>query len=449
MRWQRNPRHDGPGRLSALDAAFFDLETDVQSLSVGALIVCGGGATSTAELMDLIESRIPATPGLTWQISPAHSRWSHPRWQVDVGFDLSSYVHAGHIEAPGDDQQLRDFMVQRMAEPMACEGPLWQAWIVDGMSGGRFAVALKAHHSLLDGSAGRDLLALLLGAQEGGAAPEGPPAAAFSVRERLHGLTALAHRDLPASLLNGPLCGQRTWNWAGTDLEGVRAYAHSRHATVNDVVLAEVTGAVGQYLRYRDEQPEDLELRCLVPVSMRKIGNLLPLPVGNSLPLPTGNLSPLPVGNAVSAFFVDLPIGLVDPAERLAVVREQTRVMRSGPTPAGIRMALRAADHVPQPILGEGMRRYARRGQRRVNLVVSNVPGPSTTASLCGRPVLEVHPFAPLGQEVRVVVAVTSYAGRLSIGVTSDSRAIPDAHMLCAYLQDALDAAAAGSGRRL
>ncbi|TQJ50923.1 WS/DGAT/MGAT family acyltransferase [Phycicoccus sp. SLBN-51] len=218
--------------------------------------------------------------------------------------------------------------------------------------------------------------------------------------------------DLPPSVLNGPLSRQRAWSWTGCDLAGVERVAHRQGCTVNDLFLAALSGGYRRYLLERGEALDQMVLRAIVPVSRRVPGQ----------PGWAGNLS--------SAMFVELPADLADPAARLAAVVERTAAQKSREVADATAAVVRLADHIPAPLLARGARAYGRSGQGRVNVVASNVRGPAQPQYLAGRRLLELVPYVPIAQEIRVSAAMVSYAGRLTIGITGDSEALPDADRL-------------------
>jgi diacylglycerol O-acyltransferase len=183
---------------------------------------------------------------------------------------------------------------------------------------------------------------------------------------------------------------------------------------VNDVFLAALAGGLRRYLLDRGEPLEAMVLRAIVPVSRRLPGQ-----------------PPRP-GNLASAMFVELPVDLPDPAQRLAAVAARTAEQKSREVADATAAVVRMADHIPAPLFARGARSYGRSGQGRVNVVASNVPGPSQVQYLAGRQLLELVPYLPTAQQIRASAAMVSYAGRVTIGITADAQALPDADRLIA-----------------
>lgn len=391
-----------------------------------------------------------------------------PIWVDAADFDPGEQVHHTVLDAPGDDSQLRALVARIMLPRLDADRPLWDMWQVDGLSGGRWAVVAKAHHTMVDGQSGADLVQSVLTA-----APDAPPArpvfvgarpapslvgllghlvawlvllplravrltvrslrAPREARRRVEqlrfGLAQVLRPDLPPSVLTGPLGLRRIWGWTGADLAGVRRVARNAHCTVNDVFLAALAGGYRRYLLERGEPLDAMVLRAIVPVSRRVSGQ------------------PVRPGNLASAMFVDLPADLTDPAARLSAVRARTAEQKSRDVADATAAVVRMADHIPATLFALGARAYGRAGQGRVNVVASNVPGPSQPQYLAGRRVLELVPYVPIAQEIRATAAMVSYASRLTIGITGDAAALPDVDRLIAAVGRELGDLVAELGR--
>jgi diacylglycerol O-acyltransferase len=178
------------------------------------------------------------------------------------------------------------------------------------------------------------------------------------------------------------------------------------------VFLASLAGGYRRFLLDRGEPLDAMVLRAIVPVSRRVPGQ------------------PVRPGNLVSAMFVELPVDLADPAARLRAVAARTAEQKARAVADATAAVVRMADHIPAALFARGARAYGRSGQGRVNVVASNVPGPSQPQYLAGRRVLELVPYVPTAQEIRASAAMVSYAGRLTIGITGDAEALPDVDRL-------------------
>jgi diacylglycerol O-acyltransferase len=221
-------------------------------------------------------------------------------------------------------------------------------------------------------------------------------------------------RPADRSSLTGPITTHRGWGWATASLADVRVVRHAFGGTVNDVVLALVTSAFRDLLLQRGEEPGPHSLRSLVPVSVRgrhaADGPLL--------------------ANRVSAMVAELPVHVADPLERLGAVRaELDRLKASGEAQVG-ELLTEAAELAPPLLLSAGLFGGFRLPQRQLVTVTTNVPGPRATLWARGRQLRQLHPFVPIADRVRTGVAVTSYDGQLSFGVTVDAASTPDLDVL-------------------
>jgi diacylglycerol O-acyltransferase len=440
-------------RLSALDAVFLPMETDTQSLHVGSVLILEGPAPDPVLFRQHVVARLANVPIHRRRILRMPLDLGRPIWVDAADFDPADQVHHAVLDGPGDDAQLRALVAQIMLPRLAADRPLWEMWQVDGLAGGRWAVVAKAHHTMVDGQSGADLAQSVLTAS-----PDAPPPRAVGVdarpapspaalggelvawlvvlpfravrlvvrslrapraaRRRMEqlrfGLAQVLRPDLPPSVLSGPLGPRRIWGWTGADLAGVVRVATKAHSTVNDVFLAALAGGYRRYLLERGEPLDAMVLRAIVPVSRRVPGQ------------------PVRPGNLASAMFVELPADLADPAARLSAVAARTTEQKSRDVADATAAVVRMADHIPAALFALGARAYGRAGQGRVNVVASNVPGPSQPQYLAGRRVLELVPYVPTAQEIRATSAMISYAGRLTIGITGDAAALPDVDRLIA-----------------
>lgn len=255
-----------------------------------------------------------------------------------------------------------------------------------------------------------------------------------AAREAMHqvraGLAAVVRPDLPPSILNGSLSGQRLWGWTGTDLTPLAALRTATGCTVNDLFLTAVTGGLRRYLLERGQPLDHLVLRTIVPVSGRR---------------GTGPGGP---ANETSAMFVELPVTVADPAGQLARIMERTSEQKSMGVATGTEAVVRLADRIPAPLLARASRKYVRAGQGRVNVAATNVPGPRHVRSLCGRQLAEFVAYIPVALDVRCTFALVSYADRVTIGITADAATVPDLDRLVECVGEALRelAGVTGSG---
>jgi hypothetical protein len=216
------------------------------------------------------------------------------------------------------------------------------------------------------------------------------------------------------SSLNGPIGPHRRWCWATTGLADVKKIRSAFGGTVNDVVLATITQGFRDLLESRGEPVAGLCVRSLVPVSVRRDEE-------------RGTYN-----NRVSATFAELPVGIADPVERLASIREQMDDLKRHHQAAAGETLTTLSEVAPPVLMALGARLFAGLPQRAVQTVTTNVPGPQRSLYAAGRPMRSGYLYVPLAGSVRIGVAIFSYAGELSFGVTGDFDTAPDIEILAA-----------------
>ena len=436
-------------RLSASDATFLDLEGPSSHMHIGSVgifdagpVTKSGAGLDMERMLSLSDVALKKNPRFRQKIVQI-PRLERPVWVDDERFNLSYHVRHTALPAPGEERQLKRLAGRIMSQQLDRGKPLWEMWFVEGLEGNRFAVISKIHHCLADGISGVDLLSGLMGPDPDYVAkeparwiprPAPPPrqmlrdelrrraTAPLSLlrgRERLPGAVGEAVRGLGETLaaglsqasptpLNGELGPHRRFDWTSIGFDAVKQVRKRLGGTVNDVVLATVSGAVRTFLRSRGLRVEELDFRTLVPVSVRGADE-------------HGTL-----GNRVSTLMARLPLAEADPAKRLARVIETTRDLKGGRQALGGETLAKVADLV----FPEFMTMYARLALRGLaaNMVVTNVPGPQVPIYMLGSRMLEVFPVVPLGPKQALGVALFSYDGRLFWGFNSDWDAVPDLH---------------------
>jgi len=450
--------------LSPLDAAFLRLEGRDAALHIASAVVVEGPPPSYDELLGHFAAKLPLVPRYRQRVQEVPLWLGRPVWVDDQDVDLRAHVKHTALPAPGDEGQLRALCARVLSQPLDRRRPLWQAWLVEGLAGGRWALLTKVHHCMVDGIAGTDLLLRMLDLEPepGPRTPDtwvasprpgrlqllasaltampGPRAGAARVvdlvrhparsadelAEDVRGLTTWAGVLRPASRssLVGPVLPDRGWGWARATLDDVRVVRRAFGGTVNDVVLTLVTAGFRELLLGRGEEPEPHAVRSLVPVNVRARH---------------ASARGAMVANHVSAMVADLPVHVADPVARLAAVRlELDRLKTSGESQAG-EVITEAAELVPPLLLSLGLYGGFRLPHRHLVTVTTNVPGPPFPLWALGRKVLELHPFVPIADRVRTGIAISSYEGVLYIGVTTDARAVPDVDVLTGGIESALE----------
>ena len=451
-------------RLTPLADAFLEAE-DVDhsaSLAIGSLAVFAGPAPAFEELVEAISGRLPLIPRYRQRLRPVPFGLAPPAWVDDPDFDIHDHLHEVAVPAPGGRAEVADLMSQLMSTRMDRSRPLWDYSFWEGLPDGRWALLSKVHHSVVDGVSGTDLYQLLLDptpTQRPGVPdtwrpePEEPVVryTAGALRELvsspLHLTGALAHaartprrmvrtsartatglltlsgalRPVHGTSLSGPLGGGRRYTWTTVRLDDIRTVRKAYDATVNDVALAAVTGGFRRLLLARGEPTDAHALRSLVPVSTRRPGE-------ESIP-----------DNRVTLMLPFLPVEVADPVERLAAIKRRIRSLRGHHEPEAGEGITNAAEFGPFPSVAWGMRLGFRIPQHQITTVTTNVPGPRTPLYGLGRELLELLPYVPIADRVRIGVVMFSYRGTLTYGITGDFETTEDIEILATGIGASLD----------
>jgi len=439
-----------PDRLSALDAAFLDLETARAPLHVGWTMRFAGSAPEPAALRRHVDGRLDGIPRFRRRVVRPPLGLGDPHWADDRGFDIARHVHAVRLGPPAGPAELRRLAGILLSTPLEEHRPLWRLYLVTGLHEGGFAIVGQAHHALVDGMAAVEVATMLFdelppaGAPAPWAPARGPSAiealrhaagrrvhagagaaqalarsataGAGGLREATASVTALTSAA-PATALDRSATRERHVGFARAPLDALRTGARRHGGTVNDGLLAAATIAVGDALRRRGEHHETV--RALVPASTRADAERA-----------------VDHGNRISFIAVDLPVGEPDPVRILQLVRARTRARKlAGDAGAGDAL-LRAADLLPPA--GRGAVARAAAARASFSVIVSNVPGPPVSLRLLGRELIDVWPAVPLLDGRALTIGALSYRGVLHIGLYADAVVVPDAARIAADLERAL-----------
>ncbi len=456
-------------RLTALDVSFlrFEEQNAAVHMHVGAVALFKPGPLATdeggidiARVRRGVEASLVESPRFRQKLALV-PLVDQPVWIDDTHFNLRYHVRHTSLPRPGTMRQLKRLAGRIFSQRLDRSKPLWEFWFVEGLEDGRFALIAKAHHCMVDGISGFDLLARImrLDPDDSIEPPRryiprpAPPHARMLVDEVTRrvalpldlagaGLRALgAPRESLERLLDGtgavwealtanlepvsgtpfnlPIGPYRRFDWIRFDLDAVKSVKQRLGGTVNDVVLACVAGAVSRFLTARGERVQDLDFRAMVPVSVRREGER-----GVE-------------GNRVVSLVAPLPLASEGAGERLARVVEATRELKRSRQARGVELFEELADRVSPELFTAVARRAA---QTAYNLVVTNVPGPQATAWLLGAELEEIYPLVPLFDDNAFGIALFSYDGGLCWGLSADWEAMPDLHDLTGFLEDELKA---------
>jgi diacylglycerol O-acyltransferase len=434
-------------RMNPLDASFLYIENGTTHMHIASCAIFEGPPPPYSDVLSLFASKLPLVPRYRQRVHFVPMDLGRPVWVDDADFVLEYHVRHTALPAPGGEDDLQNLMGRLMSQELDRSRPLWEAWIVEGLEGDRWAIVSKLHHCMVDGVAGVDLISLVLDPTSEPAParlddwhPEPEPSSlrlavdavanlVTSPAEQVRAVrTAMMTpqrawgraRDLVAGLrsygsallptpptsLDGSIGPNRRWTCARATLDDVRTIRAALGGTVNDVVLAAITSGFRDLIVARDEDPAKLSLRTLVPVSVRAEAD-------HGIP-----------DNRVSAIFFDLPVHLADPLERLNAVRDEMGRLKKSHEPEAGEALIALVGSFPPALIASSTRLAARLltriPQRSMNTVTTNVPGPTRPLYAAGREMIEYLPFVPLGPGLRIGVAILSYNGRLAFGVTGD-----------------------------
>jgi diacylglycerol O-acyltransferase / wax synthase len=460
-------------RLTGLDSSFLHLEDGTSHMHVASVMVFEGSPPPYDELLAAFERRLPLVPRYRQRLAFVPLGQGRPKWVDDPHLNLRYHVRSTALPSPGSENQLKDLAGRVFAQQLDRDKPLWEVWLVEGLADDRFAVLSKTHHALVDGVSGVDIVSVLFDTSPEPAAPPDPgdrwlprplPSAAQLLGEALVeratvpgeitrslraivrgprriiegardaavGLGAMAWAGLnpaPESPYNKPIGPHRRFTWVRADLNDIKAIKDALGGTVNDVVLATVAGGLGKHLRRRGQNTDGLELKAMVPVSVRQ------------------DVERGALGNRVAAMMAPLPVWCQEPVARLAIVSEQLKDLKSGSQAVGAQVLTDLSGFAPPTIMGQASRLMSR--QRFFNLVVTNVPGPQFPLYLLGRRMLDPFPMVPLASGQGVGVALLSYNGRINFGLVGDFDLLWDLDDLALDVEDALAELAEGAGVEL
>jgi diacylglycerol O-acyltransferase / wax synthase len=457
-------------RLSAVDASFLAQEGPNSHMHVGAVMIFEGPAPAYEDFLAHVRSRLHLVPRYRHKLAFPPLETGRPVWVDDRNFNLLYHVRHTALPAPGDEPQLRALAARIHSQQLDRGRPLWETWLVQGLEGNRFALISKTHHALVDGISGVDLATVLFDISpvptptpvEGepweprpepgaiGLAARGlkglaqlpfelagrtlsaathPTETLDALRDAAEGIGEVAWAGLnpaPETPLNVPIGPHRRLAFVRNDLDDFKRVKNALGGTVNDVVLAVAAGGLRTWLRSRGVRTEGLELRALVPVSVRTREERHQL--GNRLVVMRG----------------PLPVYVEDPVARLNVVRQAMDGLKESKQAVGAEVLTGLEALAPPTILAQASRLNF--STRLFNLLVTNVPGPQFPLYVLGRELQDLFPVAFLPRNHALAIAVMSYNGRMDFGLLGDYDAMDDIDVVGRALREALDELLAAAG---
>lgn len=448
-------------RLSAIDVSFLTNETSSSHMHVGAVMVFEGPPPSYGDLLAHVNGRLHLVPRFRQKLATPPMETGRPFWVDDPSFNLEYHIRHSALPSPGSEEQLRMMAARIFSQQLDRTKPLWELWLVQGLTRKRFAFVTKTHHALVDGVSGVDIATVLFdikpvpqpstaehewvprpepsGAELAAKGVEGllrtplrvarrvervierPRSAAHQIGEAVEGLGEVGWEfanPAPRVPLNVEIGSHRRFDWVRSDLAQLKRIKDAFGGTVNDVVLAVVSGGVREWLHSRGIRTEGLELRAQVPVSIRAEDE-------------HGQL-----GNRITAIRAPLPVYVEDPIERLRVVRGAMDGIKQSKQALGAEVISRFNDFAPPTLLAQAAR--INFSTRLFNLVVTNVPGPQFPIYVLGRELQDIFPVGFLPPKHALFVAIMSYNGGVNFGLLSDFDSMRDVEVVAQGIERSL-----------
>jgi diacylglycerol O-acyltransferase / wax synthase len=450
-------------RLTSIDASFLHQEGPDSHMHIGGVLLFEGPVPDFQDVLDHVRGRLHLVPRYRQKLATPPLEAGRPLWVDDPDFNLEYHIRHSALPAPGSEEQLFLLASRVASQQLDRSKPLWEIWLVEGLADGRFALISKTHHALVDGVAGVDLASVLFDTERAPTMgnqdelepwrPEPEPSPAELVIAGARGMltttAGLVARALGAAtrpgtslnLLRDAAEGLGELVWAGLNPApetplNVEIGPHRRYAvvrqqladykeikdtlggTVNDVVLTVVSGALAQWLHSRGVRTEGLEMRALVPVSVRTNAHR------NSL------------GNQLTVMRGPLPVYIDDPVARLQFVRQAMDGLKESKQAVGAATLAAVNSLAPPTVLAQASRLNF--STRLFNLLVTNIPGPQMPLYVLGRELLDLFPLAFLPQDHALAIAIMSYNGGLDYGLLGDYDAMPDIDLVAEGIEFSL-----------
>lgn len=467
-------------RLTSTDASFLHQEGRSSHMHIGGVLLFDGPPPAFEDVLDHIRGRLHLVPRYRQKLATPPLDSGRPLWVDDNNFNLEYHVRNSALPHPGTEAQLLEMAARIASQPLDRTKPLWEFWLVEGIEPApgseveRFALISKTHHALVDGVAGVDLAAALLDFS-----PQPPPTAtdglvpwkprpepspldllvagargalgtavdltartvaaattpertARTLRDAVEGLGELiwaALNPAPETPLNVPIGPHRRFAVVRQNLADYKTVKDRFGGTVNDVVLAVVSGALGRWLRSRGIRTDGVEMRALVPVSVRT------------------NDERNALGNRLVVMRGPLPVYIRDPVLRLTVVSAAMKDLKESKQAVGAATLIAVNERMPPTVLAQASR--IQFSTRLFNLLVTNIPGPQVPLYILGRKLEDMFPLAFLPENNALAVAIMSYNGKVEYGLLGDFDALPDIDLVAEGIDQALQellSAARGAG---
>ena len=463
-------------RLSSMDASFLHQEGESSHMHVGGLLIFEGPPPAFDDYLNHIRGRLHLVPRYRQRLATPPLETGRPVWVDDPTFNLEYHVRHTALPSPGSEEQLFLLTARIASQQLDRAKPLWENWLVEGLEDDRFALIFKTHHSLVDGVSGVDLATVLFDleptptppppdlqpwrpkpepssldlafagvrgmvetslhlATRAATAAVHPLATASTMRDSAEGLGEIVWAALnpaPQTPLNVEIGPYRRFTVVRQELSDYKTVKNALGGTVNDVVLSVVSGALAEWLRSRGVRTEGVEMRALVPVSVR------------------GQDQRGTLGNQLTVMRGPLPVYITDAVARLRFVSRAMDGLKESKQAVGAATLTAVNNLAPPTILAQASRLNF--STRLFNLLVTNIPGPQLPLYVLGRKLEDLFPVAFLPENHALAIAIMSYDGGVDYGLLGDFDALPDIDVIARGIDDALtellDAAAEATAER-
>ena len=473
-------------RLTTQDASFYYLEASSTPMHLGSLAVfrTPRSGFSYEKLLSLVEQRLVLVPRYRQKVREVAFGLARPVWVDDSDFDITYHIRRSALPKPGTDEQLHDLVARLTSRPLDRSRPLWEMYLVEGLTKNRFAIFTKSHSALVDGEKALEIGQVILDASKSpvamaeelwmparepkesalvldaiteliaspnesvevlrGAAAglAGVAGGVLAASGKVFSLVRTAAQVAPSSPLNAPISRNRRFAVAKTELSDYRRIHTRFGCSINDVVLAVVTGALRNWLLSRGEPvTASSTVRAMVPMSVyvsdegagydqyadRLSGDHEGEPTDEQL------------RSEVSSFLVALPVGEPNAVVRLSHIAHATEAHAKQSPGVTAQTLMTISGFAPASLHAMGARAGSRLSQRLFNLIITNAPGPQFPLYVGGARMLEMFPVSPLFENQALSIGLTSYDGFVCFGLNADRGAMPDVDVITALLFEALE----------
>lgn len=415
-------------RLSALDAAFLQVEDRQNRMQLAGMLIFKGQAPDLERFRAVVGERLLVLPRFRQRLQKSTFGLGRPSWVDDDSFDLDYHLSRIALPSPGGHDEIAAHIDHMTSAPLDLSRPLWEVGLVEGLADG-FAVSLKVHHCMADGLSIVDIFTALL-APDSDLVP--PPNGTRSAHREIASVKAKAPGHLrrvqgaanllgqaPTSLFNtGDSGPTRRTAYVTVPLDAIHDIRKVHGTTVNNIVLAVVTGGLRRYLTRHDAMVD--KLHAFVPVNRRPQDG-------------RGSM-----GNQIGMTYPALPVGEAAPDARVRKVVHSVGEANASGQAATTATLMGLLGLAPAP-LARSLNRAAQFNAGMFNLTVTNVPGPPGPVHFLGSELELILGSTPLTKRHALTIAVLSYNGTLSFMVTTDPRRVPDGSEIAEDLRAELE----------